>query len=109
MDRRSTPHLELIPEGLRDTGTLVSCKNAESTREKAQENRNIMAYADGNPKTKKALKEAVAAGKKIYIFSPGPFPPKQNGVETIEGPQFPEPHRWYAQVTVKDGVIVSVK
>jgi hypothetical protein len=68
-----------------------------------------MAYADGNPKTKKALKDAVAAGKKIYIFSPGPFSPKQNGTETIEGPQYPEPHRWYAQVTVKDGVIITVK
>ena len=30
-------------------------------------------------------------------------------LEILEGPHFPEPHRWYAQATVKDSVIVSVK
>ena len=68
-----------------------------------------MAYVEGNPKTKKALKEAVASGKKLCVFSLGPFPPKQDGVEFVEGPQYPEPHRWYAQVTVESGIITSVK
>ena len=68
-----------------------------------------MAYAQGNPKTKKMLKEMVANGKQVTIFSPGPFGCKSNGTETVEGPQYPEPHKWYAQVEVRDGIIVSVK
>ena len=31
-------------------------------------------YVSPNFKTKKALKEAVAAGKVVRVFSPGPFP-----------------------------------
>jgi hypothetical protein len=64
-------------------------------------------YVQGNPKSKKALKELVAQGE-AYVFSPGPFPAKENGREFVEGPHYPEPHRWYAQVEVKDGVIVKV-
>jgi len=66
-------------------------------------------YTSINFKTKKALKEAVAAGKKITLFSPGLGTPKQNGIEFVEGPHYPEPHRWYAQVEVRDGVVVKVK
>lgn len=67
-----------------------------------------MAYTSINFKTKKALKKAVAQGKSITVFSPGPFGCKQNGIETIEGPQYPKPHRWYAQVIVKNGIIIKV-
>jgi hypothetical protein len=67
-----------------------------------------MAYVSPNFKTKKAFKEAVAAGKSVSVFSPGPFPAKDNGTEYIEGPHFPEPHRWYAKVTVQDGIVVKV-
>ena len=68
-----------------------------------------MAYTSVNFRTKKALKDAVAAGREIGVWSPGPYGAKQDGTEHIEGPQYPEPHRWYAQVTVRDGVIVKVK
>lgn len=69
-----------------------------------------MAYAEGNPKTKKALKERVAAGEKVRVFSPGPFRFPAGTVNmAIEGPHYPEPHKWYAEAVVKDGVIVSVK
>jgi hypothetical protein len=27
----------------------------------------------------------------------------------VEGPHYPEPHRWYAEVQVTDGRITSVK
>lgn len=30
-------------------------------------------------------------------------------VEFVEGPHYPEPHRWYAQVEMKDGIVVKVK
>lgn len=66
-------------------------------------------YVNPNFKTKKALKEAIAAGKKVTVFSPGPFPATENGVETIEGPHYPKPHTWYARVTVKGGIVTSVK
>lgn len=65
-------------------------------------------YVHPNFKTKKALKEALAAGQRVTVFSPGPFPAKTDGDESIEGPHYPEPHRWYARVRVSDGVVVKV-
>ena len=45
-----------------------------------------MAYADKNFKTKKAFK-----------------------VQTVEGPHYPEPHKWYATATLdEDGAVVKV-
>lgn len=66
-------------------------------------------YADFNFKTKKALREAVAAGRQIGYYQPGPFGGReiQNGTITLEGPH--GYHTWYAQATVKDGVIIKVK
>ena len=68
-----------------------------------------MAYTSINFKTKKALKEAVKAGQRITLWSPGPFPVTKDGVTAVEGPQYPKAHTWYAQVVVKDGVIIKVK
>jgi len=66
-------------------------------------------YVEPNFKTAKALREAVAKGERVRVFSPGPFPAKQEGVEFVEGPHFPEPHRWYAQVEVHEGLVVKAK
>jgi hypothetical protein len=71
-------------------------------------------YADKNFRYKKALKEAVAAylageGAPVRIYAPGLGVPKTDGTEYLEGPWYPEPHRWYAQVTMKDGLVVKVK
>jgi len=68
-------------------------------------------YTVRNFKTKKQLREAVAAGKKVEYFQPGPFGGEvpQDGTIYLEGPHYPEPHRWYAQATVENGVIVKVK
>lgn len=66
-------------------------------------------YVHPNFKTKKALREAVAAGQRVEVFSPGPFPANQNGRESVEGPHYPEPHRWYASVEVTDGIVTKVK
>jgi hypothetical protein len=68
-----------------------------------------MAYVHPNFKTKKALKEAVAAGKEVTVYQPGPFPIKQNGQIAVEGPHYPQPHTWYATVVVENGVVVKVK
>jgi hypothetical protein len=67
-----------------------------------------MAHCNVNFKTKKALKEAVAAGRKIGIHNPsGMFEEPDNGTAVVEMPW--EFHRSYAQVTLEDGVIVKVK
>ncbi len=66
-------------------------------------------YVEPNFKTKKALKEAVASGSKVRVYSPGPYPAKQNGIEYVEGPHYPQPHTWYAEVQVKDGYVVKVR
>lgn len=74
---------------------------------------NLPMYTYTNYKTKKALKEAVAAGKIVQVYQPngditGASLP-QNGEVSLEGPHYPEPHRWYAKAILKDGNVVSVK
>jgi hypothetical protein len=66
-------------------------------------------YTSTNFKNKKTLKDAVAAGKEVTLYAPGIGEPKRDGVEFVEGPHFPEPHRWYAQVTMKNGKVIKVK
>lgn len=80
-------------------------------------------YIDFNPKNKKELKEKVArynnavksgddseaAKNEVRVFAPGLGTPQENGWETVEGPHYPKPHRWYSQVLVKDGLVVQVK
>lgn len=65
-------------------------------------------YVDPNFKTKKAFKEAVAAGADVALFKPGLGTLKENGTESVCGPHFPKPHSWYATVTVKDGKVTKV-
>lgn len=72
-------------------------------------------YTTQNFKSKKALKEAVAAGKTIGIYQPNEmFPnpkgaPDFTGKATVEGPWYPKPHSWYSEVELVSGVIVKVK
>ena len=68
-----------------------------------------MAYVSPNFKTKKELKKAVKNGRIVRVFSPGPFSCEQDGVEYIEGPHYPAPHRWGAEVAVRKGVVIRVK
>ena len=68
-------------------------------------------YTNYNFKTKKALKEGIEAGMSITIHQPGPFGGNEptNGTVCLEGPHYPEPHRWYATATIKNGRVVKVK
>lgn len=70
-----------------------------------------MAYTHTNFKTKKALKEALANGERVTVYQPGPFGPNvtENGTVYLEGPHYPEPHRWYANGVMKDGILISVR
>jgi hypothetical protein len=65
-------------------------------------------YVTPNFPNKKALKAAVAAGERVEVFSPGPFPAKTEGRMSVEGPHYPEPHRWYAVVEVSGGAVTKV-
>lgn len=68
-------------------------------------------YTTTDFKSKKALKEAVAGGKAVYYYQPGPFGGNvpTEGTIFLEGPHYPKPHTWYAQAEAKGGRIVKVK
>lgn len=68
-----------------------------------------MFYTTKNYATKKALKDDVTAGKPVRVFAPGLGEPPVNGTTAVGGPHYPEPHRWYAQVTIREGIVVKVK
>lgn len=68
-----------------------------------------MAYTVRNFKTKKALKEALAAGERIEVYQPGPLGPDvKDGRVSLEGPHYPAPHSWYASGQVVGGVLVKL-
>lgn len=68
-------------------------------------------YTTKNFQTKKALKEAVDRGEVVTYYQPGPFGGNetQNGTISVEGPHYPQPHKWYVSCTVQNGQIVKVK
>jgi len=71
-----------------------------------------MAYTTINFRTKKALKDALQQGMHITVFQPNDMfgdGTVRDGTAFLEGPHYPEPHRWYAQVEVKDGIVIKVK
>ena len=68
-------------------------------------------YVSPNFKTKKALREAVAAGTLVRIWQPGPWggnEPANAARESVEGPHYPAPHSWYAVVRVETGRVTKV-
>lgn len=71
-----------------------------------------MAYTIRDFETKKELKAAVAEGDVPVqrYTNGGPFA-ERPGVKCIEGPHYPRPHKFYAEVTVidKDGELVIPK
>lgn len=73
-------------------------------------------YTEKNFKTKKALKDAVAAGEVVRVFQPNDMFGKTEQVRAagkttvyLEGPHYPAPHTWYAQAEVEFGVVKKVK
>jgi hypothetical protein len=68
-----------------------------------------MAYVSPNFKTKKALKEALAKGESVEVFQPGLGTVPFNGTICLEGPHYPQPHRWYAEAVMKGGKLTKVK
>jgi hypothetical protein len=69
-----------------------------------------MSYIYPNYKTKKAAKQAIADGQTVTCKRNCPWGQESvmNGKETIEGPHYPEPHKWYGQATIKDGIVIKL-
>jgi hypothetical protein len=58
--------------------------------------------------SKATLRRALAAGETVRCYQPGGyFPSETDGTVYFEGPHYPRPHTWYAQATLRDGVIVG--
>jgi len=70
-----------------------------------------MSYTITNFRTKKALKDAVATGEVVQCYQPGLGPDLSDftGKVYLEGPHYPEAHRWYAEAWMENGVVVKVK
>lgn len=72
-----------------------------------------MAYTTRNFRSKADLKRALAAGDKVTVYQPNAVSASaetpRTGTVYLEGPHYPEPHRWYAQGEVKDGYLVRVR
>jgi len=72
-------------------------------------------YTLRNFKSKKALKDAVAEGQRLTIYQPNDMfgnpkgDAKYTGSATLEGPHYPQPHKWYATATIENGFITKVK
>jgi len=70
-------------------------------------------YTVINFKTKKALKDAVKAGRQISIYQSGPYygtePKTDIYTVALEGPHYPQAHTWYATGVVCNGILTSVK
>ena len=67
-----------------------------------------------NFQTKKQFREAVEdSGATVYLYQPGPFGTgtiHEAGKWTVEGPKYPQPHKWYATVWTDDsGKVIRVK
>ena len=69
-----------------------------------------MSYTVKNFKTKKQVKEAIKEGEEVRCYQPGLGPNLSNhtGVVYLEGPHFPEPHRWYGKGEMQEGLLVKI-
>jgi len=69
-------------------------------------------YTTINFRTKKALKDAITAGQVVTVFQPNNFMGccvPTDGRVFLEGPHYPEPHRWYAEGMLAKGQLIHIK
>ena len=121
----SDPYENEITIRVRDVRSRRHRVSKTLTNRSQRSNSGDLMYTEKNFRSKKELKLAVEAYNKfatnpelsggtlkpVRYYQPGPFggnEPK-DGTFCCEGPHYPEPHRWYATCTAKDGVIVKVK
>lgn len=68
-----------------------------------------MAYVRPNVRSKKDLIQVIKEDRITEVFQPGLGTIPTDGTVHLEGPHYPEPHKWYATGTMKNGKLVSVK
>lgn len=68
-----------------------------------------MAYVSPNFKSKKALRDALLAGKDVDVYQPGLGSVPTDGYVALEGPHYPAAHSWYAQGKMVAGKLVGLK
>lgn len=65
-------------------------------------------YTVTNYKSKKAMLTDVENGVRVRVYQPGPFDGTADGIDCLEGPHYPQPHRWYARVLIKNYCVVRL-
>lgn len=71
--------------------------------------------AETGPLTVGALVASnVRPANPVTVYNPeagmgGERPTPENGTVCVGGPHYPEPHKWYGEVTIKDGEVIKVK
>ena len=68
-----------------------------------------MAYTTKNYKNTKELKADFLAGKTIRVIQPGGLFPLAPGSVTLEGPHYPQPHKWYTRCYHDDGLLITLE
>ena len=60
--------------------------------------------------TYRELKEALTSGRAVRCYQPGLGPDlsRYSGSITLEGPHYPQPHKWYARAILEDGLVIKV-
>ena len=66
-------------------------------------------YVNPNYQSKKALREALAADVPVEVFAPGLGTIPENGRVSLEGPHYPQAHKWYAEGTMVNGRLTKIK
>ena len=67
-------------------------------------------YSEKNYQTKKALLEDFRQGIEIRVYQPNQmFSVSGNGDICIEGPHYPQAHKWYASAKIENFIVKSVK
>ena len=70
-------------------------------------------YTHKNYQTKKALKDDLASGKEIGVYQPNGdltgFTARRDGWVGLEGPHYPEAHKWYAEAWLENGRVAKIK
>jgi hypothetical protein len=70
----------------------------------------VTCYLDRPYKSKKAIKEALAAGKEVTVYTMNPYGSAAvpDGRHALVGPE-PYVRKYYAEIMVKDGCITKIK
>lgn len=67
-----------------------------------------MTYTATNYPSGAALKRDFQAGTKIKVVQPGIGQAIKNGIVYLEGPHYPQPHKWYLAAEVTNGYITKI-